>query len=167
MGDEEDETQIKFPEIAEEIMQRVRVDQEMRKDCAKTGARMDSNIDIDNTRRMKEIVEEIGWPSKGVVGEEAAQGAWLLVQHADYDVDFQEGCLKMMKSLPEDEVSTINIAYLEDRVRCNKGRPQLYGTQFKRPIEDPEYVDERRVNVGLGSLAEYEKDMREVYGNGK
>ncbi len=33
-----------------------------------------------------------------------------------------------------------------------------------RSIEDSEHVDERRAMVGLGSLAEYEEDMRKTYG---
>ena len=82
-----------------------------------------------NTARMKEIVATFGWPTISKYGEQAAHAAWLLVQHADEDPQFQEKVLALMKDLPE-EVSKQDVAYLEDRVRVNTGRPTLYGTQF-------------------------------------
>lgn len=76
-----------------------------------------------------------------------------------------------MKSLPEDEVSSANIAYLEDRVRVNHGLPQLYGTQFykegelfgPRPIEDIANLDARRAAAGLEPF----KNMKKQYANSK
>jgi hypothetical protein len=53
-----------------------------------------------------------------------------------------------------------------------QGKPQIYGTQFTsaadgklvlHPIEDAEHVDERRRAVGLPSMAEQERVIREVY----
>jgi hypothetical protein len=84
-------------------------------------------------------------------------------------VDFQRECLRLMSEAPEGEVSRADIAYLEDRVRANEGRPQRYGTQFHtnecgelvpRPIEDPDSLDQRRQAVGLGSFAEYQQLIR-------
>jgi hypothetical protein len=121
---------------------------------------------------MKEIVEQIGWPTRSKVGSHASEMAWLLVQHADLDHAFQRTCLDMMKAQPEGEVSPGKIAYLEDRVRVGEGRPQLYGTQFyadetgnfsPRPIEDPDHVDERRQAVGLQPLSEYAHDVEQSY----
>ena len=131
----------------------------------------DTEIDKRNTVRMKEIVAVHGWPTISKYGEEAAHAAWLLVQHADEDSKFQEEVLALMKNLPDVEVSKQDIAYLEDRVRVNTGRPTLYGTQFyndeqgvlaPRPIEDKDRLDERRAATGLGSFAEYEKEIQEV-----
>ena len=101
---------------------------------------------------MKEIVSKIGWPTISKVGKEASSGAWLLIQHADHDIDFQKECLSVMKSESGEEISLRNIAYLEDRIKINLGLPQVYGTQFKlvdgefipNEIEDPEHVEERR-----------------------
>ncbi len=126
-------------------------------------------IDQENTARLKEIVAQIGWPTKSKVGEEASAAAWLLVQHADKDIDFQRHCLQQMKSEPENEVSRIDVVYLEDRVRVHEGRMQLYGTQWKEdseqgfipyPVENPENLNERRANVGLGSFEKYAEEMR-------
>ena len=132
----------------------------------------DDTMDARHTKRMKDIVAEMGWPSISKVGAKAAHGAWLLVQHADHDVDFQEQCLNLMKELPDGEVDVIyNLAYLEDRVRVNRGREQLYGTQFfqedgkhiPQPIEDKENVDIRRATIGMGPLQEQIDMMYEQY----
>jgi hypothetical protein len=76
-----------------------------------------------------------------------------------------------MESLTEREVSPANVAYLKDRVLMMNGKPQIYGTQFQGagkdmqayPIEDADRVDERRASVGLGSFAENETRLRELY----
>lgn len=120
---------------------------------------------------MKEIVAAIGWPTISKYGEQAAHAAWLLIQHADEDPLLQEEVLALMKDLPAGEVSKKDIAYLEDRVRVNTGRPTLYGTQFynnsqgkfgPRPIEDLEKLEERREIAGLDSFEKYEKEIQQA-----
>ena len=139
----------------------VDVDQNMRERGQSEGC-WDAAIDAKHTKRMREIVAEIGWPTVSKVGAEGASNAWLLVQHADHDVDFQEHCLQLMNEAPTGEVSVTDIAYLTDRVCVNRGRGQLYGTQFTqeggkhipRMIEDEKNVDARRAKVGMGPLSE-------------
>jgi len=111
-------------------MQRSKLDQKMRNDAMSGKTEWDSAVDIENTNYLKKLIKKIGWPTTSAVGRVASQAAWLLVQHADHDPKFQDNCLKLMKKLPRDEVSLINIAYLEDRVRVANNKPQLYGTQF-------------------------------------
>jgi len=156
-----------YSAIADEIIKMSEVDQKMRK-----SGQWDSSIDIENTRRMKEIVEQISWPTRSKVGRHASHMAWLLVQHADHDHEFQKMCLALMKAQAVGEVSQANIAYLEDRVRVAEQRPQLYGTQFytneagnfgPRPIEDADNVDKRRKANGLQSLNEYARDVEQYY----
>ena len=159
-----------LPAIISEITQMAVVDQEMRKKAENDFKLWDATIDIANTARMKEIVEQIGWPTISKVGEETASAAWLLVQHADHDVVFQEHCLALMAAAPEGEVKKSDIAYLTDRVRVNKGLPQVYGTQFfrsaqmtafePRPVENPEGVNVRRKQMGIEeTLAENTERM--------
>jgi len=153
-------------ELAAELLSLAAVDQAMRSHAMQTGE-WDSALDARHTTRLKDIVARHGWPTVSLVGSEAAADAWLLVQHADHDPDFQDRCLTLMTQLPAGEVSAVNRAHLEDRVRVNTGRPQLYGTQFHgggatfepRPIEDPERLDERRVRVGLGPFAQYQAEL--------
>jgi hypothetical protein len=58
-----------------------------------------------------------------------------------------------------------NLAYLEDRVLKNTGKPQRYGSQFYTdpdtgalllyPVEDPPNLDARRKSMELGSIQNY------------
>ena len=67
----------------------VQEDQDARKEIFKTPSpdaaalRRLADIDRKNTARMKEIIENKGWPGKSLVGGDGAHAAWLLVQHAD------------------------------------------------------------------------------------
>jgi hypothetical protein len=134
----------------------------------------DEALDKKHTVRLKSIIEKCDWPIVSLVGVEASRAAWLLVQHADHDVQFQERCLRLMKRMPTGEVCLADIAYLEDRVRCAQGRPQLYGTQFDNPgkrfgpktVEDRAHLDRRRKAVGLSPFKEYKQLMIEYYDSG-
>ena len=149
-----------------------KIDQDMREKNLREPGSWDRHVDARNTERMKEIVAEVGWPTISKVGKEAAHGAWLLVQHADHQVDFQEQCLMLIKQESVGEVALRDIAMLEDRVRVNRNRPQLYGTQFRQttgehkplPIEDEINVDERRREMGMITLKEEIDGMYEQYG---
>lgn len=119
--------------------------------------------------RMMEVVAEHGWPGQAAVGQDGATAAWLLVQHADRNPEFQRQCLEQMQqSVAAGEASASNLAYLTDRVRVNAGQPQVYGTQCSRvggvvvsaEIEDAPQVDARRAAVGLGPIAEYLAAMK-------
>ena len=160
-----------YPRIKDELTAMFQIDQEMRHRNLKEPDYWDSTIDRKHTARIKELVAQIGWPTVSKVGSEGSHAAWLLVQHADHDVDFQKECLTLMKSAPEGEVERRDVAYLEDRVRVNSNQLQLYGTQFievngtfvPRGIECLEKVDERRLSMGLGTLQKGIEQMRETY----
>ena len=130
-------------------------------------------VDSDNRDWLRGIVEAHGWPGISRVGAAGSHEAWLLVQHADGDPDFQERCLELLRAaVPAGEAGGTDLAYLEDRVAVAHGRPQVYGTQFHevdgvmvpKPMVEPDNVDARRAAVGLGTLAEYAKQIHEVYG---
>ncbi len=161
---------IRFPKIAQELQEMVTVDQDMRKRSL-TEDYWDETVDARNTERMKEIIAEIGWPTASKVGPQGVSDAWLLVQHADHDVDFQERCLELMKKAPAGEIDMIDVAYLTDRIRVNQGKGQLYGTQFTqedgkhipRTIEDEANIDARRAEMGMGPLSEQVQLMYDRY----
>src|SRR5437899_7564184 len=104
-------------------------------------------IDEENTAWFHGVVREHGWLDRSLLGEEAAHAAWLLVQHADQDPDFQRECLDLLHMAVEaGEGSAQELAYLTDRVLLAEGKPQRYGTQFTagatawepQPLEDPD-----------------------------
>ena len=164
-----------------ELREMFRVDQELRHKWMEEGddqelASQVREIDQRNTARMRQIVDTHGWPGKTLVGEDGANAAWLLVQHADRDRSFQKRCMGLMAAAGPEEVSQGDLAYLVDRVRVGEGQPQVYGTQFwtdgsgkfgPQPIEDEGLVDERRARVGLGTLEEYRKTMIDIYQQGQ
>lgn len=117
-----------------------------------------------NADRLKAIIAEQGWPGRSLVGEEGATYAWMIVQHASSDVDFQRGGLELIKdAVSRHEAPMSHAAYLEDLLLVTHGLPQIYGTQFELdndglmsplPIEDPTHVNDRRRAVGLDRIEE-------------
>jgi hypothetical protein len=125
-----------------------------------------------NGAEMKRIVASVGWPTHTRVGREAGHMAWLIVQHQDADPAFQRHCLKLMEPLvAKGEVSGTDFAYLTDRVAINTGGMQIYGTQMSlvngkavpTRLRDARRVDERRRQVGLGPLDEYQRLIEQMY----
>ncbi|HEV3146532.1 MAG TPA: DUF6624 domain-containing protein [Gemmataceae bacterium] len=129
-------------------------------------------IDHANTKWLKDVVEKHGWPCRSMVGDDGAHSAWLLVQHADKDHEFQKKCLELMKALaPKGEVARSDLAYLTDRILVAENKKQIYGTQFHNvngkmepvPIEDEANVDKRRQEAGLPTMAEYRQIVEKTY----
>lgn len=123
--------------------------------------------DKENTTWMKKIIHQHGWPDQTLVGEDGEEAAWLLVQHADHDNDFQKHCIPLLtQSVEEGEASPSHLAYLIDRVRVHReGKCQLYGTQFSKhedgeikpfPICEEENLNKRRKEMGMGPYKKYE-----------
>ena len=120
-----------------------------------------------NNARMREIIAAHGWPGRSLVGEEACEAAWLVVQHAALDAELQGACLPLLeRAVATNDAPAWQHAYLFDRVRQARGEPQVYGTQYvwgaggksvPWEIEDPEGVDERRRAIGLSTLEENTK----------
>ena len=120
-------------------------------------------------KKLKKIIEKHGWPGYNMVGKEAAEAAFLIVQHADKDFTFQKMALQLLqKAVSIRDADPKHMAYLIDRVKVKENLPQIYGTQINWvngrpqpfPIEDEENVDERRIEVGLDSLAAYLKNFQ-------
>ncbi len=127
-------------------------------------------LDKANTARMMEILDERGWPGKSLVGAEAANGAFLIVQHGSPEL--QKKALPMLeRAYKAGEATGEQLAMVTDRVRLNAGQPQLYGTRAKiendiltlEPIEDEANVDKRRAALGLPPMKEYVEELKKMY----
>ena len=181
-------------EITSQLIERAEADQQIRQADPATMSAEERRelaarwreVDHGNTAWLKRVVERHGWPTAERVGQEAAQGAFLIVQHADHDVEFQAECLPMLERAAErGEIPRWQFAYLTDRVRVKQKRPQLYGTQYdvrRAPdgsaladadgqveyvlpvVEDVASLDERRLAAGLSPWFEYEKKMASMHG---
>jgi hypothetical protein len=158
------------PAVRLELLEMMRQDQEERTgSCLPPGTRLGPTQDYSRSRRLRDIVDRIGWPTFDQVGRDGAEAAWLIAQHADSDVAFQEAALALMTdAVAAGQADPGDLAYLTDRVAMNRGEPQTYGSQVRcrggapapaTPIVEPDRVDERRAAVGLGPLAAYDDEL--------
>lgn len=123
-----------------------------------------------NNAELGRILSEHGWPGRGLVGEDGAAAAWLLLQHAILGPELMRRAVPLLEGAVEaGEAEPKHLALLVDRIRTLEGKPQVYGCIHDwdatgelspRPIEDPERVEERRRRVGLEPLAENTRRIR-------
>jgi len=126
------------------------------------------------TRVMKLRLEEIfsihGYPGYDLVGEVGSFNFWNMVQHCDFDPSFQLKVQEAMKTeVDKNNASSIDLAFLTDRVNLNLGKKQLYGTQvnynmetglvFSKPVFDSLNINKRRREVGLPSIEKYLNEL--------
>ena len=173
---------VKEPALRQELLKLVQQDQAIRNELIRKGVvnpdkailtRMQA-LDTANTKRMRAIVGKYGWPSRQFVGQDGADAAFLLVQHADHAFQ-KEMSPHVEKAFRRGELTGQSYALFVDRVRVGEGKAQIYGTQAKRfeewngrepvlqPIEDEANVDKRRADVGLPRLSEYREFLKRLY----
>ena len=123
-----------------------------------------------NARALETMLDEGGWPGRDRAGEQGAEAAFRIAQHAISLPGFQRRCLDLLRqAVAEDRAPAWQAAMLEDRIRFNERRPQRFGTVFDWDaagrlspwtLADPDGVERRRAAAGLGTLAEATADLR-------
>ena len=88
-----------------------------------------------NLIKMVKILDKRGWVGTDIVGETANQTLFLVIQHSDLAI--QQKYLPMM------------------REAVKIGTNPTTKTQFVLPLQDPDNVDKRRAEVGLGTISDY------------
>lgn len=166
------------PALRDRLIELARRDQRVRQvpgiaDSLRSGTYIQHMTAVDSAgaAALHGIVDEYGWPTRAMVGLEGSTAALLLVQH---NPAIQEWALQLMLALPRGEVSPMDLATLEDRVRLSRGQPQIYGTQLHAtpggrtmvfgPITDLEHLDARRAERGLYPLNAYICLIERSYG---
>lgn len=163
--------------LRRELLEMGRVDQEVREGFSPESVQDTAymlrmmRVDSAHTARIREIMATHGWPGISRVGREAANAAFLLVQHTA-DNALQAEALRLMQAAPPGNVALPDLALLTDRVRVRQGLPQLYGSQFHvvdsrwvaDPIDDMARLDERRASMGLPPMADYVRMIAEMTG---
>src|SRR5262249_49304868 len=163
--------------LRDELLAMAAEDQQVRADLAADGSLFDgyhprmAEVHRRNADRLKQILEQHGWPGRRLVGKDGAEVVWLVLQHAIADPALQRRGLSLMhEAVAAGEADAAQAALLEDRIAFFEGRPQRYGTQLDwdddgqlspHPIDDPAGVDERRRAVGLPPLAESVRRTRQ------
>lgn len=79
--------------IMEDIVSKYKLDESQ---ITQYGAKF---VDKGNRIRLKEIFENYGFPTKKLVGKDAMNGIFLMIQHSDGDKEWQESQLPNIKSL--------------------------------------------------------------------
>lgn len=119
--------------------------------------------DLRSAEAMRKLMTEYDWIDAHRFGGPTSNRAWLLIQHADRDPELRLQALDRMQGyLADDGVSRENYAFLWDRVAVNHNRLQRYGTQpiwqcengelNLAPLEEPDQLDQRRIEMGLGPV---------------
>lgn len=117
-----------------------------------------------NLIKVEAILAKHGWLGADSIGKEGNRTLFLVIQHAS--IETQEKYLPMMQAAARrGDANLSSVALLEDRINLSRGRKQVYGSQIAKhpetglfyvlPLEDPDHVDKRRAEVGLGPLSEY------------
>ena len=125
-----------------------------------------------NLLKVKKILDEKGWVGKDIVGAQANSALFLDIQHSDLET--QKNYLPMMKeAVIKGNANASSLALLIDRIEMREGRKQIYGsqigtnpntkTQYVLPLIDPDNVDKRRAEVGLGSISDYVKNWNLIW----
>ncbi len=124
-------------------------------------------VDEKNRNRLKEMFKEIGFPTTELIGQDAMNGIFFMIQHADGDKEWQKSQLPNIESaVKRGDLDGSNYAYLYDRIKVNHGEKQRYGTQIAninhkeksielRALEEPEKLNEIRREIGLMPIELY------------
>lgn len=116
-----------------------------------------------NLIKIEKIIDKRGWLGADIIGRQGNNTLFLVIQHSDLETQIKY--LPMMReAVQKGNARSSSLALLEDRVALRQGKRQIYGSQihndtngeqFVAPLIDPENVDKRRAEVGLGPLADY------------
>lgn len=119
----------------------------------------------ENEDTLQILLDTYGWPTASAVTEVAAAGAALIINHSDHATRLKY-FPKLEEAFQKGEAQPLRYAKMQDRLLVEQGKEQRFGTQWHFegsqkipwPIEDPEYVDRRRAEIGLGPLDVYLKE---------
>ncbi|KAF1698697.1 hypothetical protein CSC62_03875 [Pseudoxanthomonas jiangsuensis] len=153
-------TGVQVPAICDTRSVRTELERRLHSDQAsRTGNAPD--VDKENAVRLAGIVDNCGWPPVSEFGREASLGAFLVLQHADLDLQME--LVPLLRAADRaGELPPGTLPLLEDRIRVRQGMPHIYGTQIRGAgtpylIENPEGLEERRRNAGLEPFEDYLK----------
>ncbi|MEE4244631.1 MAG: DUF6624 domain-containing protein [Kangiellaceae bacterium] len=133
-------------------------------------------IDLPNTRRLKEIMKAHNFPTPPNFSKEAQIAAWYIVQHAQFigktgttvwDADLAESILpSVKKGIAAGNLTPWHYAAMFDRIALTRGKPQKFATQitcqggkavFKKLI-DKNRIDEFRNEIGMKKFKQSDYD---------
>ncbi len=139
---------------------------------------MIAEFDRKHTQTLMTIIERFGWPTREMVGLKAVQGAYIAVQHAGHDQDFQTNCLALIQQqVDQGELPGAFLALMTDRVSVSRGESQVYGTQMTMAPDEfgvmravpsaaiwrKDLLDQRRAALGMPTHQRFIKAIEVAY----
>lgn len=117
-----------------------------------------------NVLKVTAILDKYGWPGPEEVGVSGNRALFLVIQHADLDIQLKY--LPMARGAVEaGKLKAGSLALLEDRIAVRQGRDQVYGSQigcdmisntyYLMPVTDPDNLDKRRAAMNLPLIQTY------------
>ena len=125
---------------------------------------MKQQLASSNFKELEDLLLENGWPKYSKVGKLAADAPLLVINHHENDLVRKQYIEQIKEACLSGEGSCMEYAKIQDRILVNDNLPQLYGMQFRYnkkrklepfPVQDPEFVDQRRAEIGLEPLSSY------------
>ena len=131
--------------------------------------RVDSLIhlnDLYNLKKMKLIIEKIGFPDKSKVGKDGSDATFILLSHllnsGSNDEENGKNLFPIIeKSVKNGQFRPFYYAILVDRQKGINKKPQIFGTYWEfdksgkkviTEIANINFVEQRRAEIGLPSL---------------
>lgn len=112
--------------------------------------------------RLDALLATYGWPRQQTLPTEVDAALWVLVLHADRNVEARNRWLNAARDLvPVGGVDSYFLAVALDHAEAVASNRQLYGTMTKAPgvaamllpLHDPDALEQRRSGIGLPPLA--------------
>ena len=117
-----------------------------------------------NIKKIKEILGNENWPDTTLIGPRGNEIICTILQHSDLEIR-EHYIPRMKQAVLDKKLEPRWLVRAEDRIRTDKGDLQLYGGQMKWyretktfnvwPVYEPENIDKRRAEIGLGPIAEH------------
>ncbi|MDX1830521.1 MAG: DUF6624 domain-containing protein [Lutibacter sp.] len=106
------------------------------------------------------IIEKCGMPTLNEVTQKHMTAIWLGLQHSNKK-NRKKYFPQIEEAVENGNLSKQQYALMKDRMLMDEGKPQIYGSQIKNgklyKLENPETVNERRKEMGMGTIEEYLK----------
>lgn len=165
--------------LRDELLKMRETDQQAREQCAKGSgdeqikclAETLEKIDKPNTARLNEIFNQHGFPTLKSVGKDGVQSFLILLQHTSDESLRRKSLKPITKVFKRKEIPPQDYANFVDRLLVRQNKPQLYGSNFEikdnklvmTAVKDRKNLDKRRRKIGLPTIEEYAKKLKEYY----
>ena len=169
---------VKNEELKRELLQMRDEDQAVRAPFIEQGrqpneaeVRAMRERDEADTKRMSEILDKYGFPGVKLVGIGATRAFIVMLLHSPSLALQKRALPHVERAARRKEIPPDDFAMLTDDVLAAEHKPQLYGTNFKfvggkvalDATKDVARLDERRRKLGMAPIAEYAKQLAEMY----